>query len=126
MDNFIVVNDAGVYYVTASNVCHIPSDTSIITIKPCDFEVPNIISLSSMNGNELFTISESEGIAEFECVILNRWGNMIYSYTDPAGGWNGKTSDGKLVEEGNYFYKINATFDGGIAIEKHGFVFVVH
>jgi subtilisin-like proprotein convertase family protein len=126
VDNFIVVNDAGVYYVTASNGCHISSDTSIITIKPCDFEVPNIISLSSMNGNELFSISDPEGIAEFECVILNRWGNMIYSYTDPAGGWNGKTSDGKLVEEGNYFYKINATFDGGIAIEKHGFVFVVH
>lgn len=125
-DNFIVVSDAGQYFITASNICHTASDTAIITIKQCDFDVPNIISLSSMNGNELFGISDPEGIAEFECVILNRWGNVIYSFTNPAGTWDGKTSEGKLVEEGNYFYRINATFDGGIEVEKHGFVFVIH
>jgi hypothetical protein len=125
-DNFIVVSDAGQYFITASNICHTASDTAIITIKQCDFDVPNIISLSSMNGNELFGISDPEGIAVFECNILNRWGNVIYTFTNPAGTWDGKTSDGKLVEEGNYFYRINATFDGGVEIEKHGFVFVIH
>ena len=125
-DNFIVVSAAGQYYVTASNVCHTSSDTSIITIKQCDFEVPNIISLSSLNGNELFGISETQDITEFECIILNRWGNVIYSFTNPAGTWDGKTTEGKLVDEGNYFYKINATFSGGTKVEKHGFVFVVH
>jgi gliding motility-associated-like protein len=79
-----------------------------------------------MNGNELFGISDPEGIAEFECIILNRWGNVIYTFTNPAGTWDGKTSDGKLVEEGNYFYRINATFDGGVEVEKHGFVYVIH
>jgi subtilisin-like proprotein convertase family protein len=125
-DNLIVVSDAGQYFITASNVCHTASDTAVITIKQCDFDVPNVISLSSMNGNGLFGISDSEGIAEFECVILNRWGNVIYTFTNPAGTWDGKTSDGKLVEEGNYFYRINATFDGGVEIEKHGFVYVIH
>jgi hypothetical protein len=125
-DNFIVVSDAGQYFITASNICHTASDTAIITIKQCDFDVPNIISLSSMNGNELFGISDPEGIAEFECIILNRWGNVIYTFTNPAGTWDGKTSDGKLVEEGNYFYRINATFDGGVEVEKHGFVYVIH
>ena len=37
---------------------------------------------------------------------------------------DGKTGDGKLVEEGTYFYRIFATFDGGIEIKKHGFVYV--
>jgi hypothetical protein len=32
--------------------------------------------------------------------------------------------DGKLVEEGTYFYKIEAMFDGGIEVKKHGFVYV--
>jgi gliding motility-associated-like protein len=122
-DNFIVVNTAGQYYVTVNNVCHSSSDTSLVTIKPCDIEVPNIISLNSMVGNNLFTI-DHEGVQEFECVILNRWGNVIYTFTDPTGSWDGKTSDGKLVEEGTYFYRIFATFDGGVEIKKHGFVYV--
>lgn len=119
----ITVNSAGEYVVTMANICHSATDTATITIKPCDIEVPNIIVLSSVNGNEHFTI-DYNGIAEFECVILNRWGNIIYTYTDPAGWWDGKTQDGTLVEEGTYFYKIDATFDGGIEIQKHGFVYV--
>lgn len=119
----ITVNTAGNYVVTMANVCHSTSDTATITIKPCDIEVPNIIVLSSAAGNHIFNV-DYNGIATFECFILNRWGNIIYTYTDPAGGWDGKTQDGKLVEEGTYFYKINATFDGGIEIEKHGFVYV--
>jgi len=119
----ITVNTAGNYAVTMANVCHSSSDTATITIKPCDIEVPNIIVLSSAAGNHIFNV-DYDGIATFECFILNRWGNIIYTYTDPAGGWDGKAQDGKLVEEGTYFYKINATFDGGIEIEKHGFVYV--
>ena len=119
----ITVNSPGDYVVTMANICHSATDTATVTIKPCDIEVPNIIVLSSVNGNEHFTI-DYNGIAEFECVILNRWGNIIYTYTDPAGWWDGKTQDGTLVEEGTYFYKIDATFDGGIEIKKHGFVYV--
>ncbi|MCF8268850.1 MAG: gliding motility-associated C-terminal domain-containing protein [Crocinitomicaceae bacterium] len=124
-DNFIVVNAAGQYYITANNACHTSTDTSTVTIKPCDIEVPNIITLNSLVGNNLFTI-DHEGVVEFECVILNRWGNVIYTFTDPTGSWDGKTEDGKLVEEGTYFYRIFATFDGGIEIKKHGFVYVTY
>jgi hypothetical protein len=124
-DNFIVVNTAGQYYITANNACHTSTDTSTVTIKPCDIEVPNIITLNSLVGNNLFTI-DHEGVVEFECVILNRWGNVIYTFTDPTGSWDGKTEDGKLVEEGTYFYRIFATFDGGIEIKKHGFVYVTY
>jgi hypothetical protein len=29
------------------------------------------------------------------------------------------------VNEGTYFYKIDATFEGGQAVQKHGFVVVL-
>lgn len=122
-DNFIVVDQPGQYTVTMNNVCHSYTDVSVVTIKPCDLEVPNIISLSSQVGNQLFNV-DYDGIATFECVILNRWGNVIYTYTNPASSWDGKTQEGKLVEEGTYFYRINATFDGGIEVNKHGFVYL--
>jgi hypothetical protein len=55
---------------------------------------------------------------------LNRWGNIIYEYSDPAGHWDGKTAGGELVEEGTYFYRIDAVLDGGQELQKHGFVVV--
>jgi hypothetical protein len=53
---------------------------------------------------------------------LNRWGNVIFEYTNPAEKWYGTTADGTVVEEGTYFYRIDATLDGGIELQKHGFV----
>ena len=55
-------------------------------------------------------------------MIINRWGNVIYEYTDATGGWDGKTADGNKVEEGTYFYRINAIIEGGEELIKHGFV----
>ena len=79
--------------------------------------------LSSQANNNFFYV-DYEGIASFNCTILNRWGNVIYEYSDPAGHWDGKTTNGDLVEEGTYFYRINAVLDGGIDLQKHGFVVV--
>jgi subtilisin-like proprotein convertase family protein len=118
-----IVNQPGDYTFYLSNACYTVSDVSTIKVKPCDITAPNILSLSSNSGNESFFV-EYDGIAEFQCYILNRWGNVIYEYSDPAGKWNGKTSSGDLVEEGTYFYRIDAVFEGGEKIQKHGFVVV--
>lgn len=117
----ITVNEAGDYIVTASNICHTHVDTATIGVKVCDIEAPNVISLSSLVGNNAFFV-QYEGVSEFNCVILNRWGNKIYEYSDPAGKWDGKTQGGTLVEEGTYFYIIKATFEGGEEVTKQGFV----
>jgi len=71
--------------------------------------------------NNIFYVQYA-GVAEFECTIFNRWGNKIYQYGDPNGGWDGRTSGGNLVEEGTYFYIIKATFEGGSETTKQGFV----
>jgi hypothetical protein len=118
-----LVSDIGNYIYTASNACNTVTDTATIKFKPCDITAPNIVVLSSLAGNNTFYVNY-EGISEFKCTILNRWGNVIYEYTDPAGNWNGKTNSGDVVEEGTYFYKIDAVLDGGIELQKHGFVVV--
>ncbi|MFN5912010.1 MAG: gliding motility-associated C-terminal domain-containing protein [Bacteroidota bacterium] len=116
------VND---YIVTAANLCYSETDTCTINTYICDITVPNIMVLSSQAGNNAFFV-QYDGITEFNCVITNRWGNVIYEYNDPAGQWNGKTQDGKDVEEGTYFYIIRATFGSGEEVTKHGFVQVVY
>ncbi|MDP4724611.1 MAG: gliding motility-associated C-terminal domain-containing protein [Crocinitomicaceae bacterium] len=116
-----VISAVGNYIYTISNACYTYTDTASIGFKPCDIIAPNVIVLSSTNGNAAFFVQYS-GISEFECIILNRWGNTVYSYTDPASSWNGQTTSGDKVEEGTYFYVIKALYEGGIPIEKHGFV----
>lgn len=116
-----LATEAGNYIYTAQNACNTISDTAQITYKPCDITAPNVVVLSSTNGNEAFYVNY-EGIASFNCAILNRWGNVIFEYTNPADKWYGKTQAGDTVEEGTYFYRIDAVLDGGIELQKHGFV----
>jgi subtilisin-like proprotein convertase family protein len=116
-----IISGAGTYIFHLKNACYEVTDTASIGIKPCDITAPNIIVMSSLAGNNIFYVN-SEGIVSFDCVIINRWGNVIYEYTDAAGGWDGKTADGNKVEEGTYFYRINAIIEGGEELVKHGFV----
>lgn len=117
----ITVSSPGNYIVSGSNECYTITDTATVGNKICTLSAPNIISLSSTVGNNMFFV-QYDGIAEFHCSILNRWGNVIYEYSDPAGGWNGRSKSGDIVEEGTYFYIIDATFEGGREIKEHGFV----
>ncbi|MDG1333124.1 MAG: gliding motility-associated C-terminal domain-containing protein [Crocinitomicaceae bacterium] len=121
----ITISEPGTYSITGSNICHSWTATSTLDNKLCDIDVPNIISLSSQIGNNTWFVQQ-EGISEFNCVITNRWGNVVYESNDPAGQWDGNTQNGTLVEEGTYFYIINAVLDNGEPLVKQGFVQVVH
>ncbi len=121
----IVVSVPGTYTVTGSNVCHSVTDSAIFGNKLCDIQAPNIISLSSLSGNNLWFVDQ-EGIKEFYCVIVNRWGNVIHEINDPNGSWDGRAKNGNIVEEGTYFYTIKSILDNGEPLDKHGFIQVVH
>ncbi len=121
----LTVSQPGIYYVTVENQCNTWTDSAIIGYKLCDITVPNIIVLSSNQGNNAFHI-QYEGVKEFECTILNRWGNVMREYSNPADAWDGKDAGGNIVEEGVYFYIIKATLESGEELEKQGFVQVLH
>jgi gliding motility-associated-like protein len=93
------------------------------------YELPNVFTPGNNdNSNDYFEINFTQGIeliSTFEVVILNRWGNLIQSYTDPLFKWNGKTQNGNEVSEGTYFYKVNFTTVNNEEIEEHGFVHLI-
>jgi hypothetical protein len=120
----ILVTGPGVYSVTIANECYSFTDDATITYYLCDIVAPNVISLNSTTGNNIWFV-EADGIAEFNCTIVNRWGNLIYEYSDVNGFWDGKDKSGNQVEDGVYFYRIDAKIFGGDKLEKHGNITVV-
>ncbi len=117
----ITVTQPGTYIVTINNACHSHSDTAIVNYEVCTIEAPNIISLSSQSGNDKWFV-KSTGIEDFKCIIVNRWGNLVFEMNNINQYWNGKDMNGNTVTEGVYFYTIDAKYTGGENVKKHGFI----
>jgi gliding motility-associated-like protein len=56
--------------------------------------------------NEVFRVYGPSGTKSFEMTIYDAWGQLIYVSTDENTPWEGKTSDGKPCQAGNYPYLI--------------------
>ena len=50
---------------------------------------------------------KTAGIKSYDLIIVNRWGNTVFTSSDPSVVWDGK-SNGKPVDDGVYFYKLKA------------------
>jgi gliding motility-associated-like protein len=69
--------------------------------------------------NDFFKI---DNLAEnTEIIILNRWGNIVFSSTNYQNNWDGKDTSGKELSDGVYTYKFK-TQSGQIS---HGFLHLI-
>jgi gliding motility-associated-like protein len=79
-----------------------------IAISESKLEFPNAFSPNGDGINDVYKAKEGyQSIVEFEATIFNRWGQKLYSWSDPAGGWDGKYK-GKDVKQGVYFVLVKA------------------
>ena len=74
----------------------------MVTVSESKLVFPNAFSPNGDEYNPIFKAKEYQSIVEFHAYIFNRWGQKLYDWTDPAGGWDG-TYNGKDVKEGVYF-----------------------
>jgi hypothetical protein len=119
--------EPGYYEVTLTNACHSSTEGFNLDFQNCFINPPNVISLAPGSQNNLWYV-DLNGIKEFEVVITNRWGNVVFDCKDQVGlcSWDGRSPSGSFVEEGTYFYLINAVTEGNEEIQKHGFIQVVN
>lgn len=79
-----------------------------IGISESKLEFPNAFSPNGDGINDVYKAKDGyQSIVEFEATIFNRWGQKIYSWNDPAGGWDGKFN-GKDAKQGVYFVLVKA------------------
>lgn len=119
--NYVFTQD-GFYNVTLTvtdaNGC---VDSVTITIEVIsELEAPNIITANGDGINDLFILKGL--LPDTKLLIVNRWGNLIYTNDNYDNTWNGRDMSGNMVVEGVYTYAITLP-DGN---QKHGFVHVVH
>lgn len=64
--------------------------------------LPNAFSPGSSIGvNDIYKVSYSSLLA-FKASIYNRWGRLLYNWSDPSQGWDGRVN-GKFVPTGVYY-----------------------
>lgn len=120
----IVVNEEGIYSVSVFTDCGTYSASAQVDFSVCNIVIPNILSLSSTVGNELWHIT-GDGLVSYHVTILDRWGALMYEYDGPGGGWNGMVR-GKPASEGTYFYLVKGLDVMGEEFEQQGFLVLVH
>lgn len=79
-----------------------------VSISESKLEMPNAFSPNGDGINDIYKAKEGyQSIISFDATIFNRWGQKLYHWTDPAGGWDGKFH-GKDVAQGVYYVLVKA------------------
>lgn len=79
-----------------------------VTISESKLDMPNAFSPNGDGINDIYKAKEGyQSLVEFHAIIFNRWGQKIYEWDDPDGGWDG-THHGQDVRQGVYFVDVQA------------------
>ncbi|GHT07404.1 hypothetical protein FACS189432_02650 [Bacteroidia bacterium] len=94
--------------IDRQSVCVDTTNTFSVFIDKTYIQIPNAFSPGSSVGvNDELRIAYTS-ITSFKASIYNRWGNLLYQWTDPAKGWDGRVN-GKFVPTGAYFVIVEYT-----------------
>lgn len=76
--------------------------------------IPNSFSPNGNGNNDRFmpVFSEIGYVRDFNMMIFDRWGNLIYQTADPGAGWDG-TYKGSKVQVDTYVYKVRMKDNNG-------------
>ncbi|ADR23128.1 hypothetical protein MATR_30230 [Marivirga tractuosa] len=125
----IVANEPGEYSVrlTASG-CEFNITTTVLEdCQPKVFAPDAIKPNSSIAANRVFRVFANEYVGEFQIIIFNRWGTIVYESNDKNFEWDATDLGGVAVPPGMYAYIINfrSTDANSRTYEQRGGVNVV-
>ncbi|MGM0580500.1 MAG: PKD domain-containing protein [Bacteroidota bacterium] len=125
----IVANEPGEYRVvlTASG-CEFDIRTTVLEdCQPKVFAPDAIRPNSSIAQNRVFSVFANEYVGDFQIIIFNRWGTIVYESNNKDFEWDATDLNGVEVPPGLYAYIINykSTDENGRTYEQRGGVNVV-
>ena len=112
-DTQYTFNESGTYNIVLktqlmTDTVELDSVTITVAIAESKLEFPNAFSPNDDGINDIYKAKEGwRSIVKFRAIIINRWGQKLYEWSDPAGGWDGK-HNGHDVKDGVYYVQVTA------------------
>lgn len=122
-------NTAGVYTVDIAvpgELC-LTSKTFVLEVDTCYIppQVPDVFTPNGDGVNDYWQLAAAGDFDEFEVLVYNRWGTMVYKTNDPKFKWDGKNMNGNMVSPGVYYYVARTLYQDKAA-DLHGAVSILH
>lgn len=126
--NFLAVGFYNVQLVAINQYnCRDTASQEIKVIS--DFQFPNVFTPNPNGGsggsynpldmsNDVF-FPYTSGVVEYDLMIFNRWGELIFRSRDVTIGWDGYFN-GKICQQDAYVWKANVKFFDGRTLNKTG------
>ena len=84
----------------------------VVSINDSNLELPNAFSPNGDGQNDIFKVKNTtRSLVEFKACVYNRWGRLLYTWTDwKNGGWDGTVggNGGAKCPDGAYFLHVVA------------------
>ncbi|MFK7758239.1 MAG: gliding motility-associated C-terminal domain-containing protein [Flavobacteriales bacterium] len=111
--------------IDTCGVCLLPTDTLFNFSCVGDLFIPNSFTPNNDGLNEVFQVQSARPLTSFQIWIYNRWGDLIYTSTDPTQVWDGSHESGNhYVQNGVYSYRVQYNYGGANSKEKTGHISV--
>ena len=112
--------DYGTYYVKlevyrdyANGTRCSMRDSVEVSVSESFLGVPNVFTPNGDGKNDEFRVA-FRSLRSFHCWVYNSWGKLVYEWSDPAKGWDGRVNGRKNAPTGTYFYIIKAEGTDGV------------
>lgn len=98
-----------VSFVLGRDTIEFEQDTPfMVNINESRLEVPNAFTPNGDGINDVFRVKDGyQSLVTFRAMVFSRWGKKLYEWTDPAGGWDGRSA-GNNCPDGAYYLVVEA------------------
>jgi gliding motility-associated-like protein len=114
---FITVKAKGV------NGCEDSATIQVLVDPLTDIYLPTAFTPNGDGKNDLFKVLGGE-FAQFNLKVFNRWGQVVFTTTERAKGWDGKVN-GELQPAQVFVYILQGKLKNGKVVMKKGTVMLV-
>ncbi len=107
----ITVDESGPYWFTAIDAYGCTridtAEVQVIPVGEASATIPNVFTPNGDGWNDRFQVS-GIGVTDFYMEVYNRWGQMMFTSSDPGNGWNGgKDNTANDTPDGTYYYIVS-------------------
>ncbi|MEM7035589.1 MAG: PKD domain-containing protein, partial [Bacteroidota bacterium] len=123
-----IYGDPGEYCITLAawspSGCSDTTEQCAITVIETNIFIPTAFTPNGDGLNDVFQIVSGGIFDEWELMIFDRWGKLIFTGTTPDAGWDGRFRE-KPVQEGAYVFRLIARTVTGTQVQRNGSVTVL-